>query len=122
MAVLDTAAPGPAAHLRITGNDVLDNTGFFPGDGSAPPLSGIGVALVGATDVRVSGNRIAGNTPSGPAPFSGFGVGLLDASALTGGAAPTGNRITGNDISGSPVPVLDDGSGSDNVVRGNHVS
>jgi hypothetical protein len=63
---------------------------------------------------------LSGNVPSVAAPFSGFGIGLLDATMISGGAAPTANRITGNTISGSPVAVLYDGSGSRNVIDGNH--
>jgi parallel beta-helix repeat protein len=63
---------------------------------------------------------LSGNVPSVTAPFSGFGIGLLDATHISGGAAPTGNRISGNTVSGSPVAVLYDGSGSQNVIRGNH--
>jgi hypothetical protein len=120
--VADTGDPHPTGDIRVTGNDVSDNTRYFPGDGSAPPMSGVGVALLGSNEVTVSGNRIAGNAPSNPDAFGGFGVGVLDASTMTGGAAPTGNRVTGNRISGSPVAVNYDGSGSDNTIRGNHIS
>jgi parallel beta-helix repeat protein len=120
LAVTDTAGEGIAGQLSITGNEVDDNTGYFPGDGSAPPVSGVAIALLGTTETAVHGNRLSGNVPSVAAPFSGFGIGLLDATTISGGAAPTANRITGNTVSGSPVAVLYDGSGSSNVVRGNH--
>jgi parallel beta-helix repeat protein len=120
LAVTDTAGEGIAGRLSITGNEVADNTGYFPGDGSAPPVSGVAIALLGTSETAVHGNRLSGNAPSGAAPFSGFGIGLLDATRISGGAAPTANRITGNSISGSPVAVLYDGSGSGNVIHGNH--
>ncbi|NJC69057.1 hypothetical protein HC031_04865 [Planosporangium thailandense] len=120
--VADTADPHPTGDLRITGNDISDNTRYFPGDGDAPSMSGAGVVLLGTNEVTVSGNRITGNAPSNPAAFGGYGVAVLDAGALTGGAAPTGNRVTGNRISGSPVAVNYDGSGSDNTIRGNQIS
>jgi nitrous oxidase accessory protein NosD len=118
----DTADPDPTGDIRVTGNDISDNTRYFPGDGSAPPMSGIGVLLLGTNQVTVSGNRIVGNAPSTPAVLAGFGVGVLDASTMTGGAAPTGNRVTGNQIGGSPVAVNYDGTGSDNTFRSNHTS
>jgi hypothetical protein len=46
---------------------------------------------------------------------------VLDATNLTGGGVPSGNRVTGNRISGSPVAVRYDGTGSDNIFRGNHI-
>lgn len=118
----DTGDPHPTGDLRVTGNDIRDNTRYFSGDGEAPPMSGFGVALLGTTEVTVSGNRIVGNASSGPALFADFGVGVLDAGNLTGGAAPTGNRVTGNRISGSPAAVNYDGSGADNTIRGNQIS
>ncbi|WP_426507415.1 right-handed parallel beta-helix repeat-containing protein [Dactylosporangium sp. McL0621] len=120
--VADTGDPHPTGDIRVTGNDVSDNTRYFPGDGDAPSMSGAGVTLLGTHEVTVSGNRIVGNAPSSPAAFGGFGVGVLDASAMTGGAAPTGNRVTGNRINGSPVSVNYDGSGSDNTIRGNQTN
>ncbi len=120
--VVDTGDPDRTGDLRISGNNISDNTGYFPGDGSAPPMSGLGVALLGSADTTVAGNRIAGNTPSQPAPYGGFGIAVLDASTVTGGAAPTGNQVTGNDISGSPVAVAYDGTGAGNTTRGNHIS
>lgn len=120
LAVVDSAGDGLAEHLTIVGNLVEDNTGYWPGDGEAPPVSGVGIALVGTRDAAVHGNRVIGNTPSADAPFGGFGIGLLDATNLSGGGVPTGNRIIGNMVAGSPVAVLYDGSGSDNVIRANH--
>jgi hypothetical protein len=122
LTVVDTGDPHPTGDVRVTGNDISDNTRYFPGDGSAPSMSGVGVVLLGSNEVTVSGNRIVGNAPSAPALFAGFGVGVLDASTVTGGAAPTGNRVTGNRISGSPVAVNYDGTGSHNTFRGNHIS
>ena len=121
LAIVDTADPASTGDIVVVGNAITGNTRWFPGDGSAPPISGVGVILLGSTDVTVSGNRVVGNAPSAPAPLAGFGVGVLDATNLTGGAVPTGNRVTGNRISGSPVAVLYDGTGSDNTVRGNHL-
>lgn len=122
IAAVDTPAGEQTGALTITANAVTGNDGYFPGDGSAPPVSGVGIALLGVTDSAVSGNRVADNRPSGDAPFSGFGIGLLDAGAITGGNVADRNRITGNSVSGSPLDLLDASSGTQNTFRGNHTS
>ena len=122
IAVVDTPAAEPAGGLTITGNRITDNDGYFPGDGSAPPVSGLGIVLVGTTDSVVAGNQVVDNLPSGAAPFSGFGIGLFDATDITGGNTADHNQITGNRISGSPLALLDASNGADNVIHGNHTS
>jgi hypothetical protein len=122
IAAVDTPAGGATGGLTITGNQISGNDAYFPGDESAPPVSGVGIALVGTTDSAVSGNWITDNAPSADAPFSGFGVGLFDATDITGGDTAGRNRITGNRISGSPVDLLDVSSGPDNAVHGNQTS
>jgi hypothetical protein len=122
IAAVDTPAGEQVGALTVTGNTITGNDGYFPGDGSAPPVSGVGIALVGITDSNVSGNRIADNVPSAAAPFGGFGIGLFDATGITGGAVANGNHITGNSISGSPLDLLDASSGTDNIVRGNRTN
>ena len=122
IAAVDTPAGEATGQLTVTGNAISGNDGYFPGDDSAPPVSGVGIALVGTTDSAVSGNRITDNSPSADVPFSGFGIGLFDATGITGGNTAARNRITGNHISGSPVDLLDASSGPDNAVHGNQTS
>jgi hypothetical protein len=121
IAVTDTPAGEVTGDLRITGNTVVDNDTLFPGDGDAPPASGIGIALLGVQGAWVSGNLIRDNVPTGDAPFSGFGIGIFDADQLTGGGAAHDVHVSGNQITGSPVPVLDASASGDNVVRGNRL-
>jgi nitrous oxidase accessory protein NosD len=121
IAVTDTPAGERTGDLRITGNAITDNDGFFPGDGEAPPASGIGIALVGAQGAQISGNLIRDNVPSGDTPFSGFGIGIFDADQLTGGDSAHDVHASGNRITGSPVPVLDASASGDNVIRGNRL-
>jgi hypothetical protein len=51
-----------------------------PPDDEVPGLSGIGVALVGATDNVIAANRISGNLPSRDTAFSG-GVTVVEHAA-----------------------------------------
>lgn len=122
IAVVDIPAGEATGGLTVTGNKIIGNDGYFPGDGSAPPASGVGIALVGTTDCVVAGNQVIDNAPSRGVPFSGFGIGLFDATDITGGNAAAHNQITGNRISGSPVALLDASNGIDNLVHGNHTS
>jgi nitrous oxidase accessory protein NosD len=119
IAAVDTPAGESTGALTITGNSVTDNHAFFPGDGSAPPVSGVGIALIGAIDSAVSGNFVVDNAPSAAVPFSGFGIGLFDANGITGGDVASNNRVTGNRVSGSPIDLLNASSGPGNVFHGN---
>jgi nitrous oxidase accessory protein NosD len=121
VAVTDTPAGERAGDLRVTGNAITDNDGFFAGDGDAPPASGIGIALVGPQGVVISGNLVRDNVPSGDAPFSGFGVGIFDAEHITGGGSAHDVHVSGNRITGSPVSVLDASASGDIVIRGNRL-
>lgn len=121
IAVTDTPAGEPVGDLRINGNAIVDNDGYFPGDRGAPPVSGIGIAILGADDVRISGNLLRDNAPSADAPLGGFGIGIFDAGQLTGGASAHDVHVSGNRIVGSPVSVLDASAAGDTVIRGNHV-
>lgn len=94
--------------------------------GEAPSESGVGIGLVGASGVVVTGNVISDNIASSDpttgeaAQFSGAGLLLLDASGITGGAAPTDNRIAGNMfLHNEPQDVASDGSGSGNTFADN---
>jgi parallel beta-helix repeat protein len=57
-------APGPAGLFNVTANRITHNTKSCPASDDFPSdLSGIGVALFGATGVTVAGNTITGNVP-----------------------------------------------------------
>ncbi|HEX7106207.1 MAG TPA: right-handed parallel beta-helix repeat-containing protein [Acidothermaceae bacterium] len=122
IAVVDTPAGESAGDVKIAGNTIERNDSYFPGDGSAPSVSGVGIALVGTVDSQVSGNHVLDNVPAVDAMFGGFGIGLFDATAITGGATADHNRVTGNRISGSPTDVLNASGGANNVIHGNEAS
>jgi nitrous oxidase accessory protein NosD len=126
LAVLDTAAPGPASRLLITHNEVRANNSYCPAQPERPSEGGAGIGLLGARDVTLVANDIVGQQlafdprTGSPAQFGGFGVLLADATHATGGGVPTGNRIVDNTIlRNRPLDVSYDGSGSDNVFRTN---
>jgi hypothetical protein len=108
-------APGPAGDIDARWNTVTDNTEVCP-PGEGPPLSGIGIAIVGAHDVTVKHNWITGNVPSG-ATFASGGVVLtvLDPA----GTQPSDNTVTRNLIKDNDPDINWDGSGTGNVLEPN---
>jgi len=106
-----------AGDWAVTGNQVRNNTKACAPNDEAPPLSGIGVGLVGPDDYTVTGNVITGNTPSGPSAFSG-GVVVVDSTAF-GGSTPNGNVVRYNQIRGNDPDVFWDGTGTGNVLTPN---
>jgi parallel beta-helix repeat protein len=108
--------PGPVGLFTVAANRIADNTKACPASEDAPfPVSGIGVALLGATGVTVVGNVITGNVPSAGSAFSG---GVVVAAGV-GGTAPTGNRVRGNVILHNAPDLFWDGTGTGNVLTGN---
>jgi parallel beta-helix repeat protein len=116
--VLNTGA-NVAADWRFTGNVIRENDAFCPGDDEegTPPLSGIGIAIVGGADNSVTANRIVDNVPSGEVPFAG-GVVVIDF-GIPGADPPSGNRVQANVILRNDPDIFWDGSGEGNVFRAN---
>jgi nitrous oxidase accessory protein NosD len=108
-------APGPAGVFDVMGNKVVNNTRACPATEEAPPISGVGIALLGARGMEIKGNHIIHNVPSGPTEFSG---GVLVVSSF-GGTPPTNNTITGNMILRNKPDILWDKSGSGNRFKPN---
>ena len=108
-------APGPAGFFRIKGNSIKNNTKACPaGEDNDVPLSGIGVALVGSTGVKVTGNFIAGNVPSGDTAFSG-GVVVVSGDVT----APSDNVVKRNAFKKNSTDIFWDGTGTGNVFKKN---
>lgn len=112
-------APGPAGEFSLTANAVRDNTRVCPAGEEAPPLSGVGIALVGAHDNTLRFNLITGNRPGGPTAFSG-GVVVVSGIAEEGatGTPSTGNRVSGNLVLGNDPDLFWDEQG-DNEFTAN---
>jgi nitrous oxidase accessory protein NosD len=108
--------PGPAGVFDVHGNEVVNNTRACPAFEDAPPLSGVGIALLGARGMEIHGNHIVHNVPSGPTAFSG-GVVVVKG---FGGTAPTNNTVVGNTILRNKPDILWDKSGSGNRLSPNN--
>jgi hypothetical protein len=70
-------APGPATDWHIRDNQIRDNNaacppaGEEPQEDGPPPLSGAGIALVGAQMFEVEDNRVSGHAAAGPSLLEG---------------------------------------------------
>ncbi|MEA2398099.1 MAG: hypothetical protein QOK25_1655 [Thermoleophilaceae bacterium] len=104
-------APGPAGKWKIRSNKVTNNNNACPGDPTSgqAAISGLGIALSGATDTLVQGNTVTGNTDAHPSVATG---GIVIRKGL-GGTAPTGDTVKGNTLKkNKPFDIDWDGSGS----------
>jgi nitrous oxidase accessory protein NosD len=104
-----------ARDSRVVGNAVTHNTGACAGDDDFPPLSGLGIGLVGAAGTTVTANRVTRNTPTGDTAAAGGVVAL----ASPDGTALTDTRVRGNLLRGNAPDVVWDGSGTGNVFTPN---
>jgi parallel beta-helix repeat protein len=109
-------APGPSGNFEVKGNKVLDNKRSCPASDESPPISGVGISLLGAQGVEISGNLIAGNVPSGPSLFSGGVVAVRG----FGGTAPRDNSVVANTFGKNQPDIFWDGSGSGNRFTTNN--
>ncbi len=108
-------APGPAGVFDVRGNRVMNNTRACPANEEGPPISGVGIALLGARGMEINDNRIIHNVPSGPTEFSG-GVVVVSGFA---GTPPNNNTLTSNTIRRNKPDILWDKSGSGNRLKPN---
>jgi parallel beta-helix repeat protein len=113
------AAPGdlPAGDYTIKNNRAWDNDKACPG-GEHPPLSGIGIGLLGVHDTVVTGNVVNANHPTGDTLGAG-GIVIASTKSL-GGADPTNNTVRHNHLAkNQPADIVWDGSGSGNKISKN---
>jgi nitrous oxidase accessory protein NosD len=121
MFLLDDGEQGGLHNMTLWNNRVWANDKACAADDEgAPPLSGIGVLMLGARRTLVTHNWITDNKAGGPSFLS---AGLVLLSAKTGGGSgsdPRHDTIAHNTITGnSPLDVFYDKSGSDNHFPGN---
>jgi hypothetical protein len=95
-------------------NTVERNTlACSPAEGGGPPLSGLGIALLGTTGTLVNSNIVSGNHPTEKTPLTG-GI-LVASSRALGGADPVRNVIRMNRLrNNAAADVVYDGSGDGN--------
>jgi hypothetical protein len=121
MFLLDDGEQGGLHNMTLWNNRVSANDKACAADDEgSPPLSGIGLLLVGARRTLVTHNWITNNKPGGDSFIS---AGLVLVSSKIGGGSgfdPHHDTIADNTITGnSPLDVFYDHSGSDNHFPGN---
>ena len=108
----------PVGGFEVKANTVTHNTRSCRAAQFDRNFSGIGIALLGARDMEVTGNYISGNVPSGPTPVSG-GV-VVSTNPFVGGTTkPTNNSVIGNHFGRNRPDIFWDGSGTGNRFVGN---
>jgi hypothetical protein len=109
-------APGPAGQFDVSTNTVRENTRSCPATEETPVISGVGIGLLGATGVEISGNHIVGNVASGPTDFEG---GVVVVSSPFDETPPTNNSVFGNVILNNEPDLFWDETGSGNTFVAN---
>ena len=110
--------PEPVGDFQVKGNTVEDNTRSCRAGQLDRNFSGIGIALLGASGMEVTGNQISGNVPSGPTRISG-GVVVSTNPFFGGSAKPRNNSVIGNHFGRNKPDIFWDDSGSGNSFLGN---
>jgi hypothetical protein len=116
--LLDTGAPVGVLRWTVANNSVHHNNAACPAFDEAPPLSGIGILLLGTRRTTVEDNVVNNNAPSGPSVVSG---GIILASAEeSGGPDPRRTVVRENSAHGNqPHDLIWDGSGVGNQFIAN---
>jgi parallel beta-helix repeat protein len=109
----------PVSEFKVTGNTVDNNSQSCRAAQFDRNFSGIGIALLGAREMEVTGNHLSGNVPSGPTPLSGGVVVAVDP-YFGGTAKPRNNSVTDNTFGRNKPDIFWDGSGSGNRFTGNN--
>jgi parallel beta-helix repeat protein len=114
----------PGGEFEVKGNTVENNTRSCRAAQFDPPyelginFSGIGIALLGARDMEVTGNHLSDNVPSGPTRISG-GVMVAVNPYFEGKPKPMNNSVIGNHFGRNKPDIFWDESGSGNRFVGN---
>jgi hypothetical protein len=85
----------PVGDFEVKGNTVENNTRSCRAPQFVRNYSGIGIALLGASGMEVTGNQISGNVPSGPTRIPGGVVVAVDP-YVDGAPKPMNNSVIGN--------------------------
>jgi parallel beta-helix repeat protein len=116
IALINTGAPGGVHHWRVQDNETRTNNKFCKGEGGGPPITGIGIAVLGARKNVVRDNTVEGNRPRKPSPLAG---GIVVA-AFQPGVVAAHNLIEENQAtSNEPADLVWDGQGNGNVFTDN---
>jgi parallel beta-helix repeat protein len=105
----------PVGDFEVKGNTVENNTRSCRAGQFDSNFSGIGIALIGASGMELTGNHLSGNIPSGPTRNSGGVVVSTDRRT----PKPMNNSVTGNHFGHNKPDIFWDESGSGNRFLGN---
>ncbi len=108
----------PVSGFEVKANTVKDNTRSCRAGQFERNVSGVGIALLGTTDMEVTGNHLSGNVPSGPTRISG-GVVVSTDPPFGGSAKLRNNSVIGNHFGRNKPDIYWDESGSGNRFLGN---
>jgi len=108
----------PVGGFEVKGNTVTHNTRSCRAAQFDINFSGIGIALLGASDMEVVANHISGNVPSGPTAVSG-GVVVSTDPFGDGTTKPMNNSVIGNHFGRNKPDIFWDESGTGNRFVGN---
>jgi len=111
--------PRLVGDFEVKGNTVEDNTRSCRAARFDRNFSGLGIALLGARDMEVTGNHLSGNVPSGPTPVSG-GVVVATNPFSDETIRPKNNTVTGNHFGRNKPDIFWDRSGTGNQFRANN--
>jgi parallel beta-helix repeat protein len=113
----------PVGGFGVSGNTVKNNTRSCQGPKFGRKFSGIGIALLGASGMQLTGNNLSGNVPSGPTLISGGVVVSKDpyfrGTTFGGTQKPRNNSVTGNQFGRNKPDIFWDKSGTGNRFVGN---
>ena len=108
----------PVSGFEVKANTVKDNTRSCRAGQFERNVSGVGIALLGTTDMEVTANHLSGNVPSGPTRISG-GVVVSTDPFFGGSAKLRNNSVIGNHFGPNKPDIFWDESGSGNRFVGN---
>src|SRR5688572_15911241 len=108
----------PVGGFEVKGNTVKNNTRSCRAAQFDRNFSGIGIALLGASGMEVTGNHLSGNVPSGPTRISGGVVVAVDP-YFGGTTKPMNNSVIANHFGRNKPDIFWDESGSGNSFLGN---
>src|ERR671910_2643767 len=108
----------PVSGFEGKANTVDNNTRSCRAGQFERNVSGVGIALLGTTDMEVTANHLSGNVPSGPTAVSG-GVVVSTDPFFGGSAKLRNNSVIGNHFGRNKPDIFWDESGSGNRFIGN---
>jgi parallel beta-helix repeat protein len=108
----------PVGEFQVKANTLENNAHSCRAPQFDRNFSGIGIALLGASGMELTGSHISGNVPSEPTRISGGVVVAVDP-YVEGAPKPRNNFVIGNHFGRNKPDIFWDESGSGNRFVGN---